>query len=357
MKALFTSVLAVCIISQNFATIRTVSNDSNNPAQYTDIPAAVAAASAGDTIYVNGTKYTYSDFTLNKKLIMIGAGYNSSNQFNLITQVNYVYLYKDAGVNNGSGSVITGFKVNGYISTTSGSLTISNVTIFRNMIANISASYPMNNLTVYNNIITGGFSGGNNCTNLLIQNNIFTANANIGNLNVSSVVIDHNLFIHGNAFYNLTYSTITNNIITSSDATQVINGTVTNCTFSNNLSLSIKISSYTPTNDFLANNNTGGQNIVGSDPLFTSMANFNAYTATDNYRLQTGSPGHNYATDGTDLGIYGGTYPFPSGGAPGSGYDTSAPPPIPQITSMNIQNASVLPGGQLKVNVKATVNN
>jgi hypothetical protein len=131
---------------------------------------------------------------------------------------------------------------------------------------------------------------------------------------------------------------------------------VSNCTFNSNLSLSQNIAN--GSNSFLAQSNTGGSNIVGSDPLFTTCSDFNNYNGTFNYRLQSpGSPGHNTGTDGTDIGIYGGTYPFPSGGSPGSGYDMSAFPPIPQITNMNIQNASVLPGAQLKVSVQATINN
>ncbi|GHM99754.1 hypothetical protein WSM22_12440 [Cytophagales bacterium WSM2-2] len=350
--------LVLCA-ANSFATIRTVSNDANNPAQYADVNAAISAATVGDTIYVNGTQYLYSDFTITKKLVLIGAGYNSSNQFNLITQVNSIYLFRDGGVNDASGTVITGFRINSGIglSLSGTSQTINSVRLFRNMIRGID-SYPngFNNWTIYNNIFTGSINGRSASSNVIIQNNIFTANNGIGNFNQSSVVIDHNLFIHG-GFGGLQYATITNNIITSSDGTTVMDGSTNFCTFNANLSLSSNIGPGAPTNSFLGGSNTGGTNQVGVNPLFVSNSDFNNYNNVFNYRLQSGSPGHNTGTDGTDLGIYGGTYPFPSGGAAGSGYDTSAPPPIPQVTGMNIQNASVLPGGQLKVSVQATINN
>jgi hypothetical protein len=57
------------------------------------------------------------------------------------------------------------------------------------------------------------------------------------------------------------------------------------------------------------------------------------------------------------LGVYGGSFPFPSGGTPGGGFDTSALPPIPQVTEVNIQNATLQPGTPLNVNVKAKINN
>ncbi len=360
-------VLLIGAIHAN-ATIRTVSNDLNKPAQYPDIPQAIAAASAGDTIYVNGTQYTYSDINITKKLVLIGAGFSVANQFNLITAVNNINFFKDAGVNDGSGTVISGFKV-ANVGLTSGSLSINNIKMFRNQIGQINLQ--MINWAIYNNVMTGQFPGGsingnNNSSNVVIQNNLFYNSSQncISNFNQPSVVIDHNLFINLNgngngaigAISSIQFAIVTNNIFTSSSGT-IVMGNITQCTFNNNISVSSNISSATPTNSFLANNNTGGNNQVGVNPLFTNVTDLNNYNATFNYRLQTGSTGHNAGTDGTDIGIYGGSYPFPSGGAIGGGYDTSPLPPIPQINSVNIQNASVLPGTQLQVNVSATVNN
>ncbi len=350
------------------ATIHTVSNDINKPAQYPDIPQAIAATTTlnGDTIYINGTQYTYSDITINKKLVFIGAGFNVANQFNLITAINNIYFFKDAGVNDGSGTVISGFKVTN-ISLAYGSLGISNIKVFRNQIGQINMA--LNNWAIYNNVFSGncyGLNGNNASSSVVIQNNIFySATGNVNSFNQPSVVIDHNLFINVTggcnagtaALSSLQFAIITNNIFTSSSGTLCWNN-VTQSTFNNNLSVSSNISTVAPTNSFLSNNNTGGGNQVGVNPLFITDPDFNNYSNTDNYRLTpTTSPGYQKATDGTDIGIYGGSYPFPSGGAPGSGYDTSPLPPIPQISSVNIQNASVLPGSQLQVNVSATVNN
>jgi hypothetical protein len=106
-----------------------------------------------------------------------------------------------------------------------------------------------------------------------------------------------------------------------------------------------------------SNENTDSGNLVNVDPQFENVTNLDNFNFTFNYRLKTGSPARNAATNGTDLGIYAAPYPFPSGGAPGSGFDTSALPPIPQVTEMTIQNATVQPGAPLNVNVKARVNN
>jgi hypothetical protein len=355
MKKLYTSIFVTFCMLTAQATVRTVSNDPTNPAQFNNVQAAINAASAGDTIYVNPSQYTYADFTINKRLVVIGGGYNSNNQFNLTTVVGYITYYRDAGIFDASGSVICGFRVNNSITGAGGTLSVTNLKIFRNSINSID-TFPAaaSGWTVYNNLM-GPINGRNTSSNFLIQNNILVGT--ISSFNQSSVVIDHNLFINVGAFNDVHFAIITNNIMTSSSGTQVMTGNVYQNTFNNNLSLSTNITSSAPTNSFLGGPNTGGGNMVGIDPLFINDTDFNNFNGTYNYRLQAGSPGHNAGTDGTDLGIYGGTYPFPSGGAPGSGYDTSALPPIPQITSVNIQNSSVLPGNQLKVNVTATVNN
>jgi hypothetical protein len=59
-----------------------------------------------------------------------------------------------------------------------------------------------------------------------------------------------------------------------------------------------------------------------------------------NYHLKTNSPGKNAATDGTDVGIYGGT-----------GFSDAALPPIPRIVSKSISEQSD-ENGNLKVNVR-----
>ncbi len=281
MKTITTFWILVLLMAsiQSKAVIRTVSNDINKPAQYPDIPQAIAAANSGDTIYVNGTQYTYSDFIVNRKLVIIGAGFSVANQFNLNSNVNNISFFKDAGpTNDGSGTVISGFKINSQIGLASSSLNVSNIKFFRNQIGKITG-IPMINWAIYNNLFfgvypDGAINGGNNSSNVVIQNNIFYGSQSaIWDFNQPSVVIDHNLFINvtGNSsgaaasVSNLIFSIITNNIFTSSSGTLVMSN-VTQCTLNNNLSASSNVNSVAPANSFLSNNNTGGGNQVGVSP-------------------------------------------------------------------------------------------
>lgn len=62
--------LLLLVASLAQGTIRTVSNNPDRPAQFDNVNAAIAAAVAGDTIYVHGSQFTYPDFTVTKKLIL-----------------------------------------------------------------------------------------------------------------------------------------------------------------------------------------------------------------------------------------------------------------------------------------------
>lgn len=364
MKTL-TTLLFVLAFAAASARILTVSNNPVLPAQYPDVQAAITVALAGDTIFVHGSQFTYADFTLTKKLVMIGAGYNSNNQFNYATRVNNIYLIRDTGLQNANNSVITGFLVLNNIQIT-GSLGLTNITIFRNQINSSLYTYNPSvgapfaiNWVIYNNIINiiYGGSGGPltaSSSNITIQNNFITGSIN--NFSMSSVLIDHNVFQGADKHYNLYYATVTNNIYVMTSG-NILAATVTGNTFNNNLSILSTIGPNAPTNSFLGGPNSGAGNFVGVDPQFINVTNFNSYAYTFDYRLKATSTVRNAGTDGTDLGVYGGSYPYPSGGASGGGFDTSPLPPIPQVTEVNIQNATLQPGTPLNVNVKARINN
>lgn len=348
-----------------FATTRTVSNNPDRPGQFTQVDPAIAASADGDTIFVHGSQFTYNDFSVTKRLVIIGAGYNSNNQFNLPTRVNIIFLNRDTGLQNSNGTVITGFLIISQLRN-NGNPGVENITIFRNQINNyLYISNPSlggvygNNWVIYNNIIWSilGGSGGalsSSSSNVTIQNNMITGG--ISGFSMSSVVIDHNVFPGADALDNLYYATVTNNIFTRTTG-NIIASNVNYNTFNNNLSNLTTIGPNAPTNSFAGGSNTEAGNFIAVDPQFENVTDLNTFNYTFNYRLKTTSAVRNAGTDGTDLGIYGGARSFPSGGAPGSGFDTSALPPVPQVTEVNILNSTLQPGTPLNVNVKAKVNN
>lgn len=380
MKTLLNSVLVVVICFNAHAVVRTVSNDPTRPAQFTTTTgggnasfiAAHNASAPGDTIYVYGTPFDYGNLTISKRLVVIGAGYGPNNQFGQPTRAGTISFFRD-GSTDPSGSVFTGFQV-GTINCT-GTLAANNITIFRNRITSsiytyLNASNLGTGWVIYNNIVGTIYGGASSrtstsSTNILIANNIITGS--ISSFNTNTLVIDHNVFLGSGNLYYLWNALVTNNIFVRSSG-NIFSNEVVFCTFNKNISLQNTIgtaSQYSPTNIFEATwigsgggSNSGSGNLVGVNPQFVNVPNNDSYDATYNYRLQAGSPGKApFSTDGTDAGIYGGTYPFPSGGTPGSGFDTSPMPPIPQVTAVNIQNATIAPNGTLNVQVQGRVNN
>lgn len=382
MKAKFTLVALSLYCSCALAVVRTVSNDPTRPAQFTTTTgggntsfiAAHNASSAGDTLYVYGSPFSYGVLDISKRLVVIGAGYGPNNQFGQPTRTANVNLFRD-GSTDPTGAVISGLLIDGSVSCT-GTLATSNVTLFRTRITGIVYLYlnttnVSSGWTIYNNIVNAIYGPStsrtsNSSTNIIIANNIITGL--VAYFNSNTVLIDHNLFLSGSGnLFSLWNVIVSNNIFTRSSG-NLFNGEVVFCTFNKNISNQNTIgnaSQFNPTNVFEATwtstgggSNSGAGNLVGTNPQFVSVSNFNTYDATSNYRLQASSPGKApFATDGTEAGIYGGSYPFPSGGAAGSGFDTSPMPPIPQVTAVNIQNATIQPNGTLNVQVQGTVNN
>jgi len=380
MKYTSTLVMLLLFCSSAFAVVRTVSNDPTRPAQFTTTTgggntsfiAAHNASSAGDTLYVYGSPFSYGILDISKRLVIIGAGYGPNNQFGQPTRTGTVNLFRD-GSTNPSGTSISGLLIEGSLTCT-GTLASSAITLFRNRITGTVNTYlsstPGSEWTIYNNIVstiygTSVSRTSMSPTNIIIANNIITGS--VAYFNSNTVLIDHNVFVRSGNLFSLWNVIISNNIFVRSSG-DLFFGEVVFCTFNKNISNQNTIggaSQYNPTNIFEATwtssgggSNSGAGNLVGTNPQFVSVSNFDTYNATFNYRLQASSPGKApFATDGTEAGIYGGSYPFPSGGTAGSGFDTSPMPPIPQVTAVNIQNATIQPNGTLNVQVQGRVNN
>lgn len=79
-KLYFHLMVALCLTGYNAqSTILTVDNSIAGAAQYTTMQAAIDAASNGDTILVQPSGISYGNFTLNKRLVVIGAGFSPIN--------------------------------------------------------------------------------------------------------------------------------------------------------------------------------------------------------------------------------------------------------------------------------------
>ena len=199
-----------------------------------------------------------------------------------------------------------------------------------------------------------------------IINNVFASNV-VAPIGYSAVInggitFAHNLWINGSntiplistswasfGISSTNYMTVKDNIFYNVNAApDTSNSHVYNWAFNNNLTFSGGTLPTLPSPTCV-----GSGNINNVDPQFISIFNttnildFNL----DNLRLQSTSPAHNAATDGTDIGPTGGTYPIYRS----TNRYLTGEPTVPEVKSANFTgNSSVIPGGSLQIQVKAT---
>lgn len=338
-----------CFVFSLNATILIVDKNPTAPSgSYLNVADAVAAASPGDTIYITPAATDYGNFSLSKQLVIMGNGHypNPYNDYPWISEVGNININHS----NASGSTIMGLRIK-KISTS-----ISNVIdiiISQNRITeNVNSSTGSTNWVIRKNLfyLSPSYYSNfkifiNNNAHWFIENNIFSGIRPtagyvyfITNSNSHDVAISNNIFIGdslviGNykVFSEVSNAIITNNIFYYKDPTGC-----EYCNFSNNLT-------YKTTQDTLPyGNNTGAYNISNQDPQFVNAPQTSHnYNYDYDYHLLQGSPGTNAGSDGTNIGIYGGTYPY------------SDIVQIPKVTNVHVLTPKIPLNDTLEVRVKA----
>ena len=251
--------------------------------------AAYDASVNGDTIYLPGGIFSPPPL-VNKGIYIIGAGhYPDSTTATSVTNISYLTIFAGANKLKLEGLYIP----NGINFATSEK--IDSVVILRCFLGGVA----------YN----GTYDPATNCDGHLIYQNIINSidlthskNIRVFNNNINSMgSMQENAWIKNNKIgfvAGLTYCFFENNIISQQYA-EGYN------TFRNN------IFENTPpagTNTYLNNYN--------NLPFSTVFVNYTGWTNyyTDNFHLV--SPGTYTGTDGTQVGIYGGLYPYKEGAVP-----------------------------------------
>jgi hypothetical protein len=339
--------LSSCIVK---ATVITVSNNPVSGGQYNDVQTAINASAAGDTIYVMGSPIQYDNGGINvtKRLVLIGAGYNVNNTTNnnLITQIGSINLDSIAFNSQVSGSQIIGFYVNGSIGVTNGYL-INDILIERCYVSSAIYTNCSQGWVIQNNIVNSSidFYGNTDIiTSCIVRNNFLIGGLySNGQITGSGLLVDHNIFEAQISTIN--YATVTNNVFFFAHISASPNNQYN--VYTNNITV------YSTADDlpFGDNSGTGDQNNVNPNQVYGSgLTGTVGYPAllSDDWQLVSGSPGIKAATDGTDIGIYGGSAPMPNF----TGAST-----LPQMTELNIKNSAIPVNGTLNYEFKARVQN
>ncbi len=278
---------------------------------------------AGDTIHLEGSPNTYSNFSCSKRLVILGPGYFLTE--NPETQARAIPA-RIGSINfqNGSeGSIIMG--------------------VTFDITSNSGISIQTNNITVQRCYLRGGVSLGNITGARVIEcYSLSSVRGATSNTIFGDVIVRNNLFI--NAPFNTYggfFSICENNVFTGNSL--IINAS----SFKNNILANNNTTAQITSGNMSNNLATNGQ--FGSDSGNRSVSLSGLFVESEStdgrWQLAENSPAKGAGTDGTDAGAFGGD----------GNYRLSGLPPIPLIFDLRVGDSGNLQTG-VRVQVKAKSN-
>ena len=351
-KTLLILIMAVAAITAN-ATVWTVSNDINRPAQFTNLQDAIDVASPGDTMRVAGSTAAYAGVDLFFPMVIIGEGANNPDGKN--TYISGIGLKNLNASLGSSGSKFYGIRFPGvafygdFTGQTIGTNNkIENITFERCFFnSSISFSNGFFNDFLFRNCGFASWiycSSGGPYSSIVFTNciNPFISGPGSNYPFNGGVIVRNCVYLNNtnDCFNNNVYELIVENCIFFKAEPTGANNSV----FNNNIT-------------YLCNEgaipygtNAGSGNLENVNPLFIDYPPLGSvnFSWSHDYGLQAGSPGIGTGTNGTNIGLTGGNSPVNN--IPGNSR-------IPVVTEINLPNASVPVGGNLQINVKAKTRN
>lgn len=299
--------------AQNLITLQS----GNNSTFFQTLDDAVSQAQNGDTIYIPGGSFSLSN-PINKSLHLVGSGHNPDSTLTTARTI-MPGLTLTSGSGNGSisGIYFTGSSFYNYgqifFNADITGYAISRCYI-KGGISNLSGTN-VNNISIIENTI-GSFElclscGNPYSINLSASNHLIDNNILLSKVNVSNSIIKNNIFLYYNGFAAIPYPLITNSCTVENNI--FVGGTIgaTGCIFHNNVNGGVNgVDNYS---------NQGSGNFLNGGSLDQIFVNYDLglnWNYSYNLHLVSGSPYHNAGTDGTDIGIYGGIFPWKEGSVP-----------------------------------------
>ncbi|MDD2636805.1 MAG: hypothetical protein PHW82_15035 [Bacteroidales bacterium] len=273
----------------------------------TGLVSAYGASNVGDTIYLPGGSFT-PPASFEKPLFVFGAGhYVDSTLVTGKTFINGDVILKE----NADGFYMEGLEVNGKISFTYNA-SVNDVVIRRCKInSNVEVlgnlTNPSHNISLIGNVIIGTINL-SNAQLVLVSNNIIQTGITSTNENY----ISNNIFLYrlGSGSYENfrgNNNHILNNIFVTHGSYGITSSGYSGNDFQNNL-IAHNSPGYGGSASVI-NSYTG----IDQSAIFISQTG-TSFTYAHDYHLQ--NPDTYLGTDGTQVGIYGGTFPYKEGAVP-----------------------------------------
>lgn len=352
---LLSTIFATILSTSLFAVTRTVSNNPNIPAQFSSLQAAIDASAAGDTLLLHGSPNDYGTVTVPRSMVLIGPGYRPLGQNQLLATVSTLRV---AAANDGDSDnvVLIGLNIGTLRQHQGGGGCnfgfAAKVRILRcvvNSILPTSISSGENDseflaeqcVFVSTITLTAECFGAPAIASAIFNNSIMMGQFNY-NTPVSNGLVSNCIFFGGGSTLGAIQNTIFSNNVFYGSPSSDANGAKTGCTFSNNLTFGTNNTALA-----FASSITSGT-LENTDPLFTNANAPNVgqnyttlFNGVQNLNPQASSPLLAAGSDGTDIGITGGSSAF--------NYQLQGTTKGPWMTSLIINNASLPENGTLQV--------
>lgn len=252
-----------------------------------------ASVKEGDTLYVEPGLRSTGTTTLNKRVVVIGPGYDLTDDTKG-AQLYTLYI-------NAEGTELIGLDLRSEVYVNNNRITIRNCRL-RYDVYGHKTSNENAECTIHSCFVQGYIygAGENNTDAWVLTNNIFMEKALIRDLDCAT--LSHNTFVvGGQALTNVTASIVSDNILFST----VSGGNPVQSCSDNTYQYNI----------------TSYGTLDGTNKVNATLSKILACTGSTfseaYYQLGTGSVALKYATDGTDCGAFGGSDPYVKGGKTG----------------------------------------
>jgi hypothetical protein len=318
---------------------------------YSNLEAAITASVNGDIVYLPGGSFTPAggELSIDKNIDIFGAGhYPDSSLATSQTIINGTIRIK-TGADGGSiqGLFITGSV---FFGSDASNKVVDGYSISRCYIeGNLSLSYTTaqsptatQNINISENVFIG-FVWLAEATNINISKNIFQSYVR---KTISQTIFSNNVFLlyatggcsSTPTFHDINGAVFNNNIVLNVGCTGLVAGTFTGNSFNHNLFSTSVI--------FPWSGNPGTGNIVNQSlaSIFVNQPSA-IFDYSNDLHLVPLSPGENAGTDGTDIGLYGTSFPYKNGAVPANPH-ISTKVIAPQANSQGELNINITVGAQ-----------
>ena len=332
-KLFFTSIMLMLAFVASAKSYK-IGPSSVTGMNFTSINAAMSSVSAGDTLLLDKAYKETSEQTVTKAIVIIGNGFDTTTS--TIAQVSTLNLKAD-GIHVNS-LYVTTVKFYNY-----------DCRLYRCFVGTSVSWAGTSDATGSNSIhscyFTGTIKGTSAKAIFDIQNTILyiytsTYNViyNLTNSNICHCIIYGQTTSSDFLIQNITSSSITDNIIVNSYNTS---NTISNYNVSSMNTIHHNVMSG------FKNTTNYPLNYLTNTSSLSSICKCSGTTVSGTYfELKSNSPALNYASDGSDCGIYGGLYPY---------VDYGRPIYVPYFTNINVPAKAT--NGTLPISVTVEVQN